>query len=194
LAATLTLYAHDIQEYSNIARLFDVFLALDPVFPLYLFTQIVMERKEELFEIPDDEPEMLHSILSKLPKPLDLEGWISRAILLLGKRPPEKLSTWRRVSKYSVLKTSRTTSPSLSLEAAEKTFAYQCQELRSAELRKQRLVALVKHKTPILVGLSVLIGVSSIAVGMYARNHGGVESLPGLAVVLRASAAIRRLM
>jgi len=153
-----------------------------------------MERKEELFEIPDDEPEMLHSILSKLPKPLDLEGWISRAILLLGRRPPEKLSTWRRVSKYSVLKTSRTTSPSLSLEAAEKTFAYQCQELRSAEMRKQRLVALVKHKTPILVGLSVLIGASSIVLGMYALNHEDVESLPGLAVVLRASAAIRRLM
>jgi hypothetical protein len=41
LAATLTLYAHDIQEYSNIARLFDVFLAMDPVFPLYLFAQVL---------------------------------------------------------------------------------------------------------------------------------------------------------
>lgn len=40
LAATLTLYAHDIQEYSNIARLFDVLLATDPVFPLYLFAQV----------------------------------------------------------------------------------------------------------------------------------------------------------
>jgi hypothetical protein len=76
----------------------------------------------------------------------------------------------------------------LSLEAAEKIFAYQSQELRSAVLRKQCLVALAKHKTPILVGLSM------IALGIYARNHGGVESLPGLAVVLRASAAIRRLM
>lgn len=40
LAATLTLYAHDIQEYSNIARLFDIFLAMDPVFPLYLFAEV----------------------------------------------------------------------------------------------------------------------------------------------------------
>lgn len=40
LAATLTLYAHDIQEYSNIARLFDVFLATDPIFPLYLFAEV----------------------------------------------------------------------------------------------------------------------------------------------------------
>jgi hypothetical protein len=40
LAATLTLYAHDIQEYGDIARLFDVFLAMDPVFPVYLFAQV----------------------------------------------------------------------------------------------------------------------------------------------------------
>jgi len=153
-----------------------------------------MERKEELFEIPDDEPEMLHSILSKLPKPLDLEGWISRAILLLERRPPEKLSTWRRVSSYSVLKTSRTTSSPLTLEAAENIFSYQCKELKSAELRKRRLMALAKHKTPILVGLSVLMGVSSIALGVYARNHGGVQSLPGLTVVWGVFAAIRRLM
>lgn len=41
LAATLTLYAHDIQEYGDIARLFDVFLAMDPVFPVYLFAQVI---------------------------------------------------------------------------------------------------------------------------------------------------------
>lgn len=40
LAATLTLYAHDIQEYSDIARLFDVLLAMDPVFPVYLFAEV----------------------------------------------------------------------------------------------------------------------------------------------------------
>lgn len=40
LAATLTLYAHDIQEYSDIARLFDVLLAKDPIFPVYLFAEV----------------------------------------------------------------------------------------------------------------------------------------------------------
>lgn len=40
LAATLTLYAHDIQEYSDIARLFDVLLAMDPIFPVYLFAEV----------------------------------------------------------------------------------------------------------------------------------------------------------
>jgi hypothetical protein len=40
LAATLTLYAHDIQEYGDIARLFDFFLAREAVLPLYMFAAV----------------------------------------------------------------------------------------------------------------------------------------------------------
>lgn len=40
LSATLTLYAHDIQAYGDIARLFDVFLAREPMFSLYLFATV----------------------------------------------------------------------------------------------------------------------------------------------------------
>ncbi|KAF8249897.1 hypothetical protein K440DRAFT_620328 [Wilcoxina mikolae CBS 423.85] len=191
LAATLTLYAHDIQEYSNIARLFDVFLAMDPVFPLYLFAQIVTERKEELFEIPDDEPEMLHSILSKLPKPLDLEGWIARAIQLLKEEPPEKLTTWRRVSHLSVLKTSRK-SETLTLTAAEEIFRKQSRQLACRKKRKELLLAMAKHKKPMILGLSVLIAASSIAIGLYTRNQGGVEMLPGLTAIRRVVGAAAR--
>jgi len=40
LAATLTLYAHDIQEYGDIARLFDILIAREAVFSVYLFVQV----------------------------------------------------------------------------------------------------------------------------------------------------------
>jgi hypothetical protein len=40
LSATLTLYAHDIQAYGDIARLFDVLLAREPVFSIYLFAMV----------------------------------------------------------------------------------------------------------------------------------------------------------
>ena len=40
LAATLTLYAHNIQEYGDIARLFDVLLAREAVFSVYLFAVV----------------------------------------------------------------------------------------------------------------------------------------------------------
>ena len=46
LSATLTLYAHDIQAYSDIARLFDVLLAREPAFSLYLFATVCAKLPE----------------------------------------------------------------------------------------------------------------------------------------------------
>ena len=45
LSATLTLYAHDVDEYAEIARLFDFFLAQGAVAPLYLY--VAVSRTEE---------------------------------------------------------------------------------------------------------------------------------------------------
>ncbi|KAI5815856.1 rab-GTPase-TBC domain-containing protein, partial [Pyronema omphalodes] len=170
LAATLTLYAHEIQEYSNIARLFDAFLALDPVFPLYLFAQIIISRSTELFSIPEDEPEMLHSILSHLPKPLDLETWITEAIHLLKSRPPESLSYWHCVSYLSVLKTSKKNS---SLQEAETLFKKHCRQLEFRKKKKEVLVKLNKNKgTVIFVGVSVLVGIGGVVWGVWGRRMG----------------------
>ena len=74
-----------------------------------LIVQIVLARKDELLEIPPDEPEMLHSILSKLPKPLDLELLITETITLFDNHPPESLPyrAWCHISSHSVLKTTR---------------------------------------------------------------------------------------
>jgi len=47
LAATLTLYAHDIQEYGDIARLFDFILAREAVMPVYLFAVVSFPTKED---------------------------------------------------------------------------------------------------------------------------------------------------
>ncbi|KAL7274103.1 GTPase-activating protein gyp8 [Rhizina undulata] len=182
LAATLTLYAHEIQEYSDIARLFDVLLAMDPVFSLYLFAQVVLQRKDELFDIPDDEPEMLHSILSKLPKPLDLEGLISGAIILYEKYPPESLSTWGLISRKSVLKTlrlykvsnSKTTIKRTSLKEAEDLFNKQSRELDHAKWRKEMLEAMMKYKGPATaLGIALIVGISAVGLGFYMRRNGG---------------------
>lgn len=40
LAATLTLYAHDIEEYGGIARLFDFLLAREAVVSVYMFAAV----------------------------------------------------------------------------------------------------------------------------------------------------------
>jgi hypothetical protein len=87
LAEVLTMYAHDIEELGQIARLFDVLLAREAVFSVYMFAQIVLQRSDELFETPADETDMLHFILSKLPRPLDIETLIANTVELFEKYP-----------------------------------------------------------------------------------------------------------
>lgn len=164
LAATLTLYAHDIQEYGDIARLFDFLLAHGAVVSVYFFAIIVLSRREELFEIPADEPEMLHSALSKLPKPLDLEALISRTMVVFIEHPPEKLPfrAWSRISPFSVLKTTIDLTKTQDLQEGQDLFEMQILQLRRAELMQHALKIIWKYRRPAAsVGLAVFIGVVS---------------------------------
>ena len=165
LAATLTLYAHEIQEYGDIARLFDFLLAHGAVVSVYFFAVIVLSRREELFDIPADEPDMLHSVLSKLPKPLDLEALIQRTMTLVIEHPPEQLPhrAWARISPYSVLKTTVGPIRKQSLRDGENLFAKQVMQLRREELRQQAMTLVWKYRRPAgSVGLAIFIGITSI--------------------------------
>ncbi|OBT64807.1 hypothetical protein VE03_06552 [Pseudogymnoascus sp. 23342-1-I1] len=164
LSGTLTMYAHDIQEYGDIARLFDVFLARESIFSVYMFAQIVLNRSEELFDTPADEPEMLHSILSKLPKPLNLEQLISDTAKLLEQHPPESLPLWSKISQSSVLKTARSPEQvtNQSLQDGQIYFEKQVKELQWAERREKLIKQLWKNKNPaIVIGVGVLVGLLS---------------------------------
>lgn len=52
LAGTLTMYAHEVQSYGDIARLFDYLLANEAVVSIYLFAAVSTERSlsRTLFE------------------------------------------------------------------------------------------------------------------------------------------------
>ena len=135
-----------------------------------------MQRRDELFEIPDEEPEMLHSVLSKLPKPLDLEGLIKKALILLEKYPPEKLSTWKQISNKSVLKTSRQAGPSrlrkksvyLDLRQAEDLLLKQASEVERRRKMKDMYDHIIKYKPQaVKLGITVIVGVSAVAIGFY---------------------------
>lgn len=178
LSGTLTMYAHDIQEYGEIARLFDVLLAREAVFSVYMFAQIVLQRSDELFETPADEPEMLHSILSKLPKPLDIERLIANTVDLFEKHPPERLKTWYSISSFSVLKTARWQDQTMSqsLEEGEMYFKKQVRELQRAEQREKVLKVVWKYRRPAgTIGVAVLVGVLSF----YLRKSSGPSGFFG---------------
>lgn len=164
LAATLTLYAHDIQEYGDIARLFDFLLAKEPVVSIYLFAAIILSREKELLDIPEDEPEMLHFTLSKLPCPLDLEGLISRAVQLFDDYPPECLSSgaWKKLPQASVLKTSRDLVANQTTNEAIDLFQQQVRHLRNEERREKIIGFLWYHRRTIgSVAVTIFIGAMS---------------------------------
>ena len=176
LAATLTLYAHDIQEYGDIARLFDFLLAHGAIVSIYFFAVIVLSRREELFEIPATEPEMLHSVLSKLPKPLDLEALISRTMSIFQEHPPEGLPfrAWANISPYSVLKTTRSIDQQQNLEAGMVLFHKQVVRLRWDQKRGKATALLWRHRRRASgIGLAVLVGVLS-----FCLRRAGWEAFP----------------
>ncbi|KAL8716535.1 MAG: hypothetical protein Q9225_006140 [Loekoesia sp. 1 TL-2023] len=162
LAATLTLYAHDIQEYGDIARLFDFLLAHGAVVSVYFFAVIILSRREELFDIPADESEMLHSVLSKLPKPLDLEALIAKTMSLYADFPPERLPfrSWARISPYSVLKTTQGNFRQQTLSDGVDLFEKQVSQLRREQRLEQARATLWKYRRPAgRVGLAIFVGV-----------------------------------
>ncbi|KAL1957449.1 hypothetical protein VTO42DRAFT_6017 [Malbranchea cinnamomea] len=167
LATTLTLYAHDVQNLRDIARLYDFILSHEPVVSVYLFAAIILSRKAELYDIEPYETDMIHFTLTKLPQPLRLEPLISDAMSLYRSFPPESLPyrAWQSISAHSVLKSSRDLAVNATREDAERLFQRQTRELRWEERRQKVSILMRKHSHSIgSIGLAVLIAVISYLV------------------------------
>ncbi|KAI0021259.1 rab-GTPase-TBC domain-containing protein [Xylariomycetidae sp. FL0641] len=159
LSDTLTMFAHNVQRYRDIARLFDALLARTQVFALYVVAAIILRRRDELFAT--DEPDMLHFALSKLPADLDLDAVIADAAALFARHPPERLPSWRAISPASVLKTTRDVDacPRQTLADGARYFDKQLAELRWAERRQKLLQTAWSNRAFIF---AVLVGVGAV--------------------------------
>lgn len=182
LSGTLTMYAHDVRSLGEITRLFDALLAREPVFSVYLFARIVLGRRAELFETPPSEPDMLHSILSKLPRPLDLDALVADAARLLARHPPHALGpAWHRgIEPHSVLKTARSTRDCAGQSEAVGAyfFAQHVLDLERAARRERLLRAVWQYRRPAgAVGLAVLVGVLAYWMRRSAVAGGGASGL-----------------
>lgn len=172
LAGTITMFAHNIQDYKDITRLFDFFLARHAVMPIYLFAAVVLSKRDELLEIDSEDEDILYVMLSKLPDPFDVEFHIAHTVELYERLPPASLDSWEwwRISSSSVLKSSATSASlrALSLEDGEMFLAQQEKDLR----RQQALRRMAKNMQYVKLRL------------WYYRRHGAVS----LAVVVGAYA------
>lgn len=114
---------------------------------------------------------MLHSILSKLPSPLNLDDLIARTAELFHSHPPERLRgfVWYRVSANSVLKTTRDTQKlaAQTLSDGERFFHKQADEIkrhdaRSRNLQTARRLALQYRRPAILTGTAILVALLAL--------------------------------
>lgn len=168
LSGTLTMFAHNIERYSDIARLFDVLLAREPAFSLYLFAQIVIDRQDEILEI--EEPDILHVILGKVPPNMDLDKLITNAIALFNRYPPHKLPGWRRISAASVLKTGQDVdhSDQQTMASGRVYFEQQAKEIRWVEMREKAAKVAWAYRRPAMRS-GMAIGVTLMAI--YLRRN-----------------------
>ncbi|KAK7900636.1 GTPase-activating protein gyp8 [Exophiala xenobiotica] len=171
LSATHSLFAHDIQDYGAIARLYDFLLAHEPAMSLYLFATVTISRRSELFEMPADQSDILTFMISKLPQTLNIDVLVQDTLILFRKHPPHSLRgfIWWRLSRYSVLKTSRSIGQHQSLEEAELLARKQIEQLRREELLQKRMRALAKYRRPAMsLTAALLIG----AISYWIRRNG----------------------
>ncbi|KAF2732722.1 hypothetical protein EJ04DRAFT_469619 [Polyplosphaeria fusca] len=180
LGATITLFAHVVQEYGDIARLFDFFLASDAVIPVYFFAAVIISRRDELLDIEKDDVDIFHAVLGKLPQPFDLELLVQQTRQMYARHPPSSLKGWAwwSVSSLSVLKATRTPFDvaKTTLPEGEALFQKQAIEMQ----RKQAMQSAVKRAKHVraqlwhyrrsgLYGLAIMVGVYALWIG---RNGG----------------------
>ncbi|OAP59070.1 hypothetical protein AYL99_06368 [Fonsecaea erecta] len=165
LSATHSLFAHDIYDYGDIARLYDFLLAHEPIMSIYLFAAVTISRRSELLEMPADQSDILTFVISKLPQTFDIDARIQDAVTLFRHHPPQKLPgfIWWRLSRYSVLKTSRCIAHPQSLEEATVLCQKQIQQIHSHELMRKRALLLYKYrKSAASMTAVILVGIFSI--------------------------------
>ncbi|KAF2419609.1 hypothetical protein EJ08DRAFT_42816 [Tothia fuscella] len=183
IQAVITLYAHDIHNYADIARLWDFLLASPAVMAVYFYAVIMLDRKEELLSLDPDyygDDGIMSTIFQKYPQPKDMDRLIFAATQLYEQHPPERLPfhAWSKVSETSVLVTTIdvTTLTKQTLEEGEVWH----EKDRKRLLRVKAFNGMVKiakrhwwvyrrslhkHRRPLMFTLAVAVGVVGLWLG-----------------------------
>ncbi|XP_070500407.1 TBC1 domain family member 20 [Chironomus tepperi] len=86
----LTWFGHSLNHYRSVVRLYDYFLASEPLLPLYVTAAIVLYREEDIYREECDRAS-LHCLLSQLPDELPFEYLLIQSEKLYAKYPPHNL-------------------------------------------------------------------------------------------------------
>ncbi|TPP59917.1 TBC1 domain family member 20 [Fasciola gigantica] len=91
LSWIVTWFAHVLPETAEVRRLFDLFLATDPMMLIYVSVAVIIRSDEEVHSTTDDFG-MLHHTLLRLPKKHPVEELVKFAVKLYIAVPPEQLT------------------------------------------------------------------------------------------------------
>lgn len=86
----LTWFGHSLNQYRDVVRLYDYFLASPHLMPIYVTAAIVLYREADIFQVECDMG-ALHCLLSQLPDDLPFEYLLVKANELYDKYPPDTL-------------------------------------------------------------------------------------------------------
>lgn len=193
LSWLITWYSHVTDNIQIIMRLYDFFIATDPLMPVYFGAVIVVDKADEVLGI-ECEMSSLHTIISKYPSKIEdieiLEKYIEKSVSLFNKYPPKHLtllnSNWlekckkikddqlkaeleyrRNVKKRQSRKTPRKT---ISLFKKSENAENSDDELNHSVVKRNNLALKpVRFANRFIVGLTFTVGVAAIAT-MYALN------------------------
>ncbi|CAI2738319.1 unnamed protein product [Dicrocoelium dendriticum] len=90
LAWIVTWFAHVLPEMDDVRRLFDLFLATDPIMLIYLSVAVIIRSDDEVQSTTADFG-LLHQTLLRLPKKHPVEDLVKHSVKLWILVPPEEL-------------------------------------------------------------------------------------------------------
>lgn len=117
LSWILTWFSHDLYEQNDITRLFDLFVASNPIMPVYVAAALVLYHADTIRDLPSDlrtDSAILHTTISKLPmQSFPVGEIISQASELYEAYPPEKppVSASKSLAKWSAVNTWNANAP-----------------------------------------------------------------------------------
>lgn len=127
LSSVITIFTHDVKSYRDLCVILDyVFASRNMAIPIYLYTSIIIDKKQKFLESCNDEEAgplgVLNTLFTYFPENDSVVFNVTALTTTLFEQyPPQGLAPWAKLSQYSVLKTTAAPPFALIQEAAADT-------------------------------------------------------------------------
>ncbi|CAF0712881.1 unnamed protein product [Brachionus calyciflorus] len=195
LSWLITWYSHVMENLKIILRLYDFFIATDPLMPIYLGAIIVADKADVILEI-DCDMASLHTVISKFPSKLNsseqIENYIKSALKLFETYPPSSLPELNEqwlikcqliLQQEEERRFQREQEEEMYLRQRKKNKTNDTDN-KNNKVAKRKNLNMIRFRdgkskaNKFLFGLTFTVGVAAVA--MYALNSNGIKDTPDL--------------